>query len=131
MCCAAASEVEHRRPKRLGLLLAILTAGLASGAQRRADVGEVTEGDMRLLPNRPVHGRSGCDGFAFRAGGERYAECWWQPECAWSGRANEVHMVGQRVVVDTQPVASGGDRARQLLMPRAKAAITSVTAPSF
>lgn len=31
-CYAGASEVKHRRPKRLGLLLDILTTGFARGA---------------------------------------------------------------------------------------------------
>jgi hypothetical protein len=53
--------------------------------------------------------------------GARHGCSGWQPEQARCGRPNERHALGQRVMVDAEPIAPGGNRARQLL----------VAAPSF
>ena len=58
------SEVEHERLKCLSLLLQIPTASFADRAQGLADVGQVAEGDARLLSHRSLHGRHGRDWFA-------------------------------------------------------------------
>ena len=39
-----------------------------------------------------------------------------EPECAGRSSANERHAIGQRVVLDAQPIAAGGNCARKLLV---------------
>src|SRR5690348_124155 len=75
-CCAGVLEVEHRGLKRLGLLLDILTAGLACCAKRLTNVGQVAEGDRSFLSYQPLCGWDGRDRFALPGGGECRGHGW-------------------------------------------------------
>ena len=116
-CVDCASEIEQWGLERLGLLLQLFTTGFASGTQRLANIGEVAERDRGLLSDWLLGGMNRWNRCSFPGGRAHHGYGWREPERMGCGGADKRHTVGERIVVDAQPVAAGGNGTRQFLVP--------------